>query len=192
MHLSLKGMNEILPGIQHADLIIRKVLNSELQQLAELSRTTFFDTYHAYNTPEDMQLYLETNLNDETIFKEWKNSENLFYIAWFGTIPVGYCKLALHTQPDHVCFEHALEIARLYVVKNYKNLGIGKRFIEMAKQVALQNACSLLWLIAWKQNHPAISFYEKQGFTIAGEQQFILGKDVQFDWVMKATLSNNL
>lgn len=186
-------MNKKISGSENATIVISEVLQSELQQLVELSRSTFFDAYHAYNSAENMQLYLDANLNDETIFQEWKkNPDCYFYIAWLGSTPVGYCKLARHTQPDTLHFTHALEIARLYVVNNYKNMGIGKQLIELAKNVAKQNACSLLWLIVWKQNYAAISFYEKQGFTIAGEgeQQFILGKDVQLDWVMQTAVGN--
>ncbi|WP_298302253.1 GNAT family N-acetyltransferase [Hydrotalea sp.] len=178
-------MNEEFSGIAATDIIILKVLLSELQQLAVLCRNTFYDTYHACNSASDMQLYLNTKLNDATIVEEWQNPDNDFFIAWLDNNPIGYCKLARHTQPDNLHFNAALEIARLYVINGYKNTGLGRQFIQLAKNVAKEHSCNRLWLIVWKQNKPAIAFYEKQGFTIAGEQQFILGKDVQFDWVMQ-------
>ena len=39
-------------------------------------------------------------------------------------------------------------------------------------------------LSVWQQNPRAIRFYEKLGYRIAGTQPYILGNDVQTDWVM--------
>jgi ribosomal protein S18 acetylase RimI-like enzyme len=41
-----------------------------------------------------------------------------------------------------------------------------------------------VWLDVWERNTRAIEFYEKQGFTIVGEQDFVLGSDVQRDLLM--------
>jgi ribosomal protein S18 acetylase RimI-like enzyme len=45
-----------------------------------------------------------------------------------------------------------------------------------------------VWLGVWKENHRAIKFYERWGFEIFAEQEFILGNDHQIDWLMKKTL----
>lgn len=41
-----------------------------------------------------------------------------------------------------------------------------------------------IWLGVWQQNEDAIAFYKKMGFAIVGTDTFLLGKDLQLDWVM--------
>ena len=61
--------------------------------------------------------------------------------------------------------------------------------IDECINIARQKNKQMIWLGVWKQNPRAIAFYEKNGFEIFGEQDFILGKDVQQDWLMKRSLA---
>jgi ribosomal protein S18 acetylase RimI-like enzyme len=45
-----------------------------------------------------------------------------------------------------------------------------------------------LWLGVWEKNERAINFYHRWGFEKFGEHDFILGDDVQTDWLMKKEL----
>ncbi len=61
--------------------------------------------------------------------------------------------------------------------------------MEQCIAVASQKQKEVIWLGVWKQNHSAISFYHKWGFEKFSTHQFILGDDVQTDWLMKKTLA---
>ena len=41
-----------------------------------------------------------------------------------------------------------------------------------------------MWLGVWQRNPRAVRFYEKCGFRRVAEATFVLGTDVQTDWVM--------
>jgi ribosomal protein S18 acetylase RimI-like enzyme len=41
-----------------------------------------------------------------------------------------------------------------------------------------------IWLGVWEHNDRAIRFYERWGFEIVGEKQFVLGGEKQCDVVM--------
>ena len=41
-----------------------------------------------------------------------------------------------------------------------------------------------LWLSVWQENARGIAFYRKCGFEVAGTQPFVVGEDVQRDWIM--------
>jgi ribosomal protein S18 acetylase RimI-like enzyme len=45
-----------------------------------------------------------------------------------------------------------------------------------------------LWLGVWEHNLRAIGFYRKRGFVQCGAQPFLLGTDLQTDWIMNRTL----
>ncbi len=56
------------------------------------------------------------------------------------------------------------EIVTLNSMK--ENCGIGSELINLVKEEAHNNKCSLLWLITTNDNLQTISFYEKRGFTL--------------------------
>ena len=49
----------------------------------------------------------------------------------------------------------------------------------------------MVWLGVWKQNKKAIDFYTKWGFRIFGECDFVLGNDLQKDWLMRKKIKFN-
>ena len=73
--------------------------------IAEISRETFYDTYAADNTKEDMDLYLTTKFSDEQILAELQDPLHLFLLAYVGNTLAGYVKLkdsthgSLETDP---------------------------------------------------------------------------------------------
>ena len=77
-----------------------------------------------------------------------------------------------------------------YTLFNHKiGKGVGKKLMQTCHEIAKQKGKKILWLGVWKQNQRAIDFYTAWGFEIFGEQEFILGDDVQTDWLMKKDLS---
>jgi ribosomal protein S18 acetylase RimI-like enzyme len=59
-----------------------------------------------------------------------------------------------------------------------------QRCIEIAKEMHRE----IIWLGVWEHNQQAINFYTKWGFEKFGEHDFVLGNDVQTDWLMKKDL----
>ena len=53
---------------------------------------------------------------------------------------------------------------------------------------ALKLSRTIIWLGVWEKNERAIAFYNKWGFKKFAEHEFILGKDVQTDWLMMREL----
>ena len=54
-----------------------------------------------------------------------------------------------------------------------------------AKEIVKKENLDYLWLAVWEKNEQAIKFYEKHKFKIFGEHDFILGTDIQKDYLMK-------
>jgi len=60
--------------------------------------------------------------------------------------------------------------------------------MEHCIKLAAEKNKELIWLGVWERNQRAISFYQKFGFEKFGEHDFVLGNDVQTDWLMKKML----
>ena len=55
-------------------------------------------------------------------------------------------------------------------------------------QYAAAQGFDVLWLGVWEYNTKARNFYKDFGFVKFGEHPFVLGSDVQTDWMMKLDL----
>jgi ribosomal protein S18 acetylase RimI-like enzyme len=66
------------------------------------------------------------------------------------------------------------KMVRLYLLKKFYGLQIGD--LLMHKAVEISNAAGEkgIWLNVWKDNARAIRFYQKQGFEIVGEYEFVV------------------
>ncbi len=167
---------------------IKPVQEFEIGLLAQVSRQAFYDTFAAANKASDMELFLAENLTPGKLRRELDNRDNRFYFAWLDGEVTGILKLSAGNAPAHLSGQTAMEISRLYAVKNQIGKGIGKALMEFAVAEAKRQNITVLWLGVWEENERAIRFYEKFGFAKFGEHDFVLGKDVQTDWLMKKEL----
>lgn len=155
--------------------------------LTQISKETFYDTYAADNTQENMDLYLASQFSDEQLQSEFHDPLNSFWLAYAGEDLVGYIKLKDSTHPS-LGNDPSLEVARFYARKNFHGKGVGKAMMQACMAHAKNLERKWLWLVVWKQNQRAIQFYQSFGYSICAESIFILGEDVQHDWVMKKNL----
>jgi len=168
---------------------IRKAVSSDAELIADMSRETFYDTFAEYNTKEDMDKFLAEQFGKEYLMAQFSEKGNIFLLAYENQQPAGYVfmKESLHETLDN---ENVIEISRLYARTSFIGKGIGKELMTAAIAEAGQLQKEYIWLGVWEHNRRAIDFYQKFGFEKFTEQDFILGNDVQRDWVMKKVITN--
>jgi len=166
------------------DLRIEKVTQADAKLVTEISRKTFYDTFIEKNTAEDMQQFLDTYFIEKNIEEELSRATNHCYVAFENDDAIAYVNLR---ENKHALLESesALEIGRIYVHQHKIGTGAGKLLMQHSLDVAAKLNKEIIWLGVWEHNPRAISFYEKWGFKKFGEHKFILGTDVQNDWLMK-------
>lgn len=130
-----------------------------------------------------MDKFLAMQFTKEQLIAEVGVEGNSFFIAYHHDIPAGYLFLK---NRSHASFGNtpAIEISRLYADKAFIGKGVGKALMTTAIDFA-QTAChSIVWLGVWEHNLRAIKFYTSFGFEKFDEHDFVLGDDVQRDWLM--------
>jgi len=177
-----------MQGTDRPEITIRMAIASDAELIADLSRQTFYESFAADNSKEDMDKFMNEQFTREKLIDEVKQPWQLFFLAYMKDEPVGYVKLRDGGVPMQLNPKSSLEIARIYSVQNKIGRGVGKKLMQTCHEIAKQKGKSILWLGVWKQNQRAIDFYTAWGFEIFGEQEFILGNDVQTDWLMKKDL----
>jgi len=132
-------------------------------------------------------LYLSTKFSDEQIVTELSDPLNHFY--WLMQAMHWRVISSSKTMATPVWVRMpALEVSRFYAHKNFHGKGVGKAMMDACIAAATKMQKQWLWLVVWKQNPRAIQFYRSAGFSICAEAIFVLGEDVQHDWVMKRSI----
>jgi ribosomal protein S18 acetylase RimI-like enzyme len=171
------------------DFEVKKVTLSDIDQLQKIGRQTFYKTFSASNTEENMAQYLDEGFSDKKLSAELSDHNAEFYFATLGNMVIGYLKLNFGQSQTELQEDNALEIERIYVLKEFHGKNVGQVLHNKAIQVAIQKKADYVWLGVWEQNPRAISFYKKNGFVAFDKHIFKLGNDEQTDIMMKLKLN---
>lgn len=169
-------------------ITIREATTADAELIAELSRQTFYETFAADNSKEDMNMFMSEQFTKEALMEEVGAPGNIFLLAYADGAVAGYARL--REKADRLFdYKPTLEIARIYAATNMIGKGVGKHLMEASIAYARMLQKEVIWLGVWERNQRAIDFYKKFGFEKFAEHDFILGKDVQKDWLMKKDIS---
>lgn len=166
-------------------ITIRIAEQTDAELIADLSRKTFYETFATHNTKENMNKFMNEQFTREELIKEVKDPGNIFILAFDDQLPVGYVRMQEREPYPEFENKDSIEIARIYVVNTSIGTGVGKMMMHRCIAIAKEMKKDIIWLGVWEKNRRAISFYTKWGFEKFAEHPFILGDDVQTDWLMK-------
>lgn len=167
---------------------ITRVLPSDLKQLQIIGRQTFLETFSEGNSEENMKKYLEEGFAEEKLLLELQDPNAEFYFATSECDVIGYLKLNFGDSQTELKDNTALEIERIYVLKDFHGKSVGQMLYKKALEIAQMKKVSYVWLGVWEENPRAISFYKKNGFVEFDKHIFKLGDDEQTDIMMKLIL----
>lgn len=167
---------------------IKRANIQDLERLKEIGKATFTETFAADNTEENLSLYLKNGFSTEKLTQELTDNYSEFYFAEYEGKMIGYLKINFGPSQTESNVENAIEIERIYVLKEFQGKKIGQALYEKAITVAKEKNVDFVWLGVWEKNPKAISFYKKNGFEAFDSHIFNLGNDEQTDILMKLKL----
>lgn len=170
------------------NITVKKIMPEDIGQLQKVSKQTFWETFSASNSEENMTNYLEESFSVEKLTDELNNEHSDFYFALLDEKVIGYLKLNFGQSQTELQDNKALEIERIYVLQEFHGKKVGQVLYEKALQIAGQVNADYVWLGVWEENLRAIGFYKKNGFVAFDKHIFELGGDEQTDIMMKKVL----
>ena len=144
-------------------IIIKKLTLNDIDQLQKISRQTFYETFSAGNTEENMQKYLEEGFSAEKLSAELNDNNSVFYFAITADIvqesgfrknpPDFYCivaedndkiagMLVYYFLPYTAQNRPAVYMKELYVDESYRGQKIGEQLMNALKTEAKLNNCA--------------------------------------------------
>ena len=165
-------------------IIIREATNGDAGLIADMSRKTFYDTFAAVNTKEDIDKFMNEQFSKESLMKEVIDKDGIFFLAYEGEEALGYVCMREGEKRMEFDDKPSIEIARIYALQSAIGKGVGKVMMQYCIDTAVKLNKAIIWLGVWERNERAIAFYKKWGFEKFGEHEFVLGNDLQTDWLM--------
>ncbi|MBL7740352.1 MAG: GNAT family N-acetyltransferase [Chitinophagaceae bacterium] len=167
---------------------IREAIAAEAELIADMSRQTFYESFASQNAPEDMDQFMNNVFTREALMKEVGAPGNIFLLAFLNEEAVGYVRMRDGMKHHEFANRSSIEIARIYTLQHSIGKGAGSALMQKCLEIAKEMNRQVIWLGVWEHNHQAIRFYTKWGFEKFSEHDFVLGSDVQRDWLMKKEL----
>jgi len=167
---------------------IKRVTIRDIDRLQQIGRQTFHETFAPHNSEENLQKYLEERFSVEKLTSELNNADSEFYFATSGDQVIGYLKVNSGQAQTELQDESALEIERIYVLRDFYGKKVGQRLLDRAIRIAEEKQARYVWLGVWENNTRALGFYKKNGFAGFDTHIFRVGDDAQTDILMKRML----
>jgi len=114
-----------------------------------MSRETFYDSFAAQNSKEDMDIFLTKTFSKDVLMKEVGAENNIFFLAYDDDEPVGYVRMRENNIPPALGTDRALEVARIYAVKNSIGKGVGRALMQKCIDFAILKNHHTIWLGVW-------------------------------------------
>ena len=178
-------MNVNVDRRESAAVAIRRATADDAAALAEFGARTFFETFAADNSDEDMRLHLAAAWAPELQRAEILDAslDTLLACDSRGTL-AGFAQLRSAHAPAGITMANPVELKRFYVDKPWQGRGLAHELMRAVEAHARKRGARDLWLGVWERNERAQAFYRKHGFRQVGTQIFVVGTDPQTDHVM--------
>jgi GNAT superfamily N-acetyltransferase len=165
---------------------IRRAVKEDTSLLVDLSAKTFYDTFSGTCTVKDMDAVMQQFFNSKQVNLELNDPNDYYYLTFSPNSlnVLGYSRLKYSSKCPLIGFEkyNAIELKRLYILKDYHGKGVAKSLMEFNIELAKSLGYNLLYLSVWEYNYRAREFYHKMGFKNSLQpNDFPLGNTPQTD-----------
>jgi ribosomal protein S18 acetylase RimI-like enzyme len=164
---------------------IRTATVRDAQRLAELSRTTFTETFGHLYPPEDLSFFLERYHSTEAHAASLADAAIRIWLAEDADDAIAYaiagpCKLPLADLEAR-----AGEVRQLYVLAGHHDQGLGTRLLRLALDWLDAGQRHPVYVGVWSENLGAQRFYARFGFERCGEYGFPVGRQIDREFIFR-------
>lgn len=168
-------------------MILRDVTHDDIPQLAALGAATFAGTFAKLYAPEDLAAFLSEFHSEDHYRKALADPATALHVMDHQGELIAYNKLSPNSLPCDPPRPNALELSRIYVLKNYRGQAIGDKLMQNIIAYAQSRGHPEIVLSVYAENFAGHRFYERYGFVKTGEYKFKVGNHFDPEWIMTKT-----
>ena len=168
------------------NITYRRGRQDDAEELDRIFDTVFCDTFGHFYRAEDLNEFLKsfgiedwkTQLRDPAFAVQIAEADG--HAAGFAKI--GPLKLPIDIERPAVLLD------QLYVLKEHHGAGIARDLMDWVIEEARGRGAEDIYLTVFIDNHRARRFYDRFGFEPVGRYDFMVGKHVDEDVIMRRAL----
>ena len=164
--------------------VVRVGTREDASLLAELGARTFRQS--SPNTAyEDVASYVGKNFTRENLMMCLRVKNTMALILEKYGQAIGYALLSPGTPPDQLLrAPHSIQIKWFYILEEWTGHKLGDVLMARCLEHVKYSGFEAIWLTIWRNNERAIRFYKRWGFRKAGVYDFVVGRDIQEDFLL--------
>ncbi len=162
---------------------IRYATPADATLLSAFARDIFRETFGPDNLPRDIDAYLAEAFTPALQEQEIRDPDSIVLLLEHAGAVEGYAHL-VRAGIESVDAERPVELRRFYIARRLQGTGAAHRLMARVVEESRSIGGDVIWLGVWERNPRAIAFYVRHGFERVSEHQFLLGADMQLDWLM--------
>ena len=159
---------------------------AEVDRVAELASEIWNEYFPAIIGQGQVEYMVDRFQSAKAISRQIGEEGYLYYLVETGYEAAGYVGLLPRVA------EGRMQISKFYLRRPWRGRGLARLILERVSAVSKELGCDRLYLTVNKYNAPAISAYEKLGFTRTGDLVTDIGGGfVMDDYEMQKLLTES-
>lgn len=143
---------------------IKPCLLENINDLVFIAKKVYQDHY-LYLWDDNGDYYMNLNFTTAPFKRELADLNSAFYLLYHEEQLVGFLKLNLNSKLKNYSPFEALELERIYFIKEATLLGFGTIILNYVIELAKKRNKNIVWLKAMSRSK-SVDFYQKNQFTV--------------------------
>lgn len=172
------------------DITLKPLSTETVETYVSVGIVSYNEHYPHLWENEDTSPYINKNFTKKVVENDLKDSNIGHFLVMDGQTCMGLVKLVYHRSIDGFSSEEALLAEKIYLLKAYSGMGVGKKVLQLIEGLAKRLNKRVIWLDTMKKGNP-IHFYLKNGFQIIKEGEVTLDGAIPAEkamWVLTKQL----
>lgn len=156
-----------------------KIVKAEIEHcelLVKIGKQSFLEAHGKSASKGDIDAFVTQNYSRKAFLKELAYPDNIYQIVFLKNQAVGFSSIVLNRPNTHIDQQNVTKLDRLYLLKEFYGKNLGRKLLDFNIELSKKNNQKGMWLAVWVENHRAINFYTKNGFTIVGSYDFQISR----------------
>lgn len=170
-------------------MILRPATKDDAPSLAQLGRDSFCAAFEHLYREEDLSAFLREVYAEDVVAGEIADETMTHRLASDGEKLLGFVKLrAPSWYAEHSDAANPIALGQLYTDPARTGEGIGAALMDWALAEAKVRGHDAMQLSVWSENLGAQRFYTRYGFAKIADIEFLVGAQVDDEFLFEARL----